>query len=247
MDTIAIVYVLGLAVLAVVLLATEKAPLTVLGTGLVLAVAIPGLVDTRDALAGFANPAVVTVAALYVVGAGFLRTGAATLLADRILARTGDREPVVVFVIMAIAAALSAFVNNTLVVVTLMPVITGICTRARMFPSRLLIPLSFASILGGMCTLVGTSTTLLVHGVLLDMGLPGLSMFEVTPVGLCLAGVGLVYLLLIGRRLLPRIPTLASQGGGENLKEYVTEITIGRNSRALGRPIGSLGETLTPG
>ncbi|MEZ5967227.1 MAG: SLC13 family permease [Planctomycetota bacterium] len=245
--TLPAVYVLALAVLAVVLLATEKAHLSVIGVGMVLAVALPGLIGVEDALAGLANPAVVTVAALYVVGEGFLRTGAATMVANRILERTGAREWTVVCLVMLMSAGLSAFVNNTLVVVTLMPVITSICTRTGLFPSRMLIPLSFASILGGMCTLVGTSTTLLVHGVLLDLGRPGLGMFEITPAGVVLAAVGLAYLGFAGRRMLPRVPSLAVLAGAQNIKEYVTEITVGRGSSLIGKPVASVGETATPG
>lgn len=245
--TLAALYVLALAVVAVVLLATEKAHLSVIGIGLLLGVALPGLLDAKAALAGLANPALVTVAALYVVGEGFLRTGAATMVANRILERTGSREWTVVCLVMVMAAGLSAFVNNTLVVVTLMPVITSICSRTGMFPSRMLIPLSFASILGGMCTLVGTSTTLLVHGVLLDLGRPGLSMFEITPAGLALAAVGLVYVACVGRRLLPRVPSLAALAGAHDIKEYVTEITVGRGSPLIGKPVASVGETGTPG
>lgn len=245
--TLAATYVLALAVLAVVLLATEKAHLSVIGVGMLLAVALPGLIDAKEAVAGLANPAVVTVAALYVVGEGFLRTGAATMLANRIVTRTGAREWVAVCLVMAMAAGLSAFVNNALVVVTLMPVINSICERTGMFPSRMLIPLSFASILGGMCTLVGTSTTLLVHGVLLDLGRPGLSMFEITPGGVLLAVTGLVYIACLGRLLLPRVPSLAVMAGTQNVKEYVTEITVGRGSPLVGKPVAVVGETGTPG
>ncbi len=235
-------YVLILAALATLLLALEKAPLSVIGIGLIVAVAAPGLVDAGPAVAGFSNKAVVTVGALFIVGEGFLRTGAASILASRILARTGGKESTVVFLIMGMAAVLSAFVNNVLVVITFLPVITSICRETGIYPSRLLIPLSYASILGGMCTLVGTSTNLLVSGVLEDCGKPALEMFEMSYPALILAGVGILFIGFIGRFLLPRIHSLAGQHGAEDLKEYVTEITIGTKSALIGTAAKDLGK-----
>lgn len=235
------IYVVVLACVAIALLATEKAHLTVIGIALIAGVAAPGLIDIKVAVAGFSNTAVVTVGALYVVGEGFLRTGAAASLAKRILERTGGRETTVVFLVMIMSALLSAFVNNTLVVVTFMPVITSICRETGLFPSRLLIPLSYASIVGGMCTLVGTSTNLLVSGVLENEGLPGISMFEMTLPGIMLAGVAMLYIGLIGRHLLPKIPSLATQSGTEDVREYVTEITIGEKSTFVGSSVKDFG------
>ncbi len=235
------VYVLALAALATLLLALEKAPLTVVGVGLIVGVAAPGLVPSSAAVAGFGNRAVVTVAALYVVGEGFLRTGAASLLARRILNRTGGNETAVTLVICAMAATISAFVNNVLVVVTFMPVITSICRETGLYPSRLLIPLSYASIAGGLTTLVGTSTNLLVSGVLDEFGREPLSMFEMSGPGLILAGSALLYIALVGRRLLPRIPSLATQAGTTEIREYVTEITVGPKSPLIGRSLDEIG------
>ena len=250
------IYVLALALLTIVLLALEKAHLSILGVGLVIAVAVwPGLVPAREAVSGFANAAVVTIAALYIVGEGFLRTGAATLLAEKILARTGGREGLVILLVMAMAAAISAFISNTLVVITFLPVVTTICQKTGLCPSRLLIPVSFASILGGMCTLVGTSTNLLVSGALQERGLvlvpgrgePGLGMFDTTLPGLVVVAAGFLYITLIGRHLLPKVPSLTSQIGGPGSREYVTEITVGTESKLIGRPIEEMRkEALAP-
>jgi len=240
-------YVLGLAVATILLLVFEKAHLSVLGVALMIAVAVPpGLVDAKDAVGGLGNPALVTIACLFIVGAGFLRTGAASILADKVLQRTGGSESAVILLVMVMAAILSAFINNTLVVITFMPVVTTICRKTGLLPSRLLIPLSYASILGGMCTLVGTSTNLLVSGALQTHLEPGeedhLEMFTMTPVGLILAGVGILYLAVAGRRLLPAIPSLSTQMAG-SVTEYVMEITVGKGSKLIDQPVDSVART----
>lgn len=235
-------FLLILAIGAIVLLVLEKAPLSVVGVGLVILTAASGIIDAKDAIAGFANQAVVTIAALYIVGEGVLRTGAASILADKILHRTGGTELTVLLLITVMSAAMSAFVNNTLVVVTFLPVITTICRDTGIAPSRLLLPMSYASILGGMCTLVGTSTNILVHGQLIEHDQPGLSMFEVTGCGVVLAGVGILYMSLVGRHLLPRVPSLATQAGTGTVREFVTEITVDHGSPLIGALVADIGK-----
>ena len=236
------VYILAIAIAAIVLLVLETVPMSMVGIGMIIAMAAwPGLIDGRTAIQGFANPAVITVGALFVVGEGFVRTGAASILADKVLHRTGGSELTILLLIMVMAAILSAFVNNTLVVVTFLPVITTICRDTGVSPSRLLIPLSYASILGGMCTLVGTSTNILVDGVLKESGRPGLTMFEMAPGGIILAGCGVLYLAFVGRRILPDTPSLAAQAGAEDIREFVTEVTVGAGSPLIGVPIGEFG------
>lgn len=238
--TLAQIYVLVLPLVAFVLHALDKAHLSTLGIAMMLAVTVPGLVPSAEAVVCFANPAIVTVAALFVVGDGFMRTGAAALVSEHLLERTGGREGIVVLLVMALAAGLSAFLNNTLVVIAFLPVITSICRGSDLKPSRLLLPLSFASVLGGLGSLVGSSTNLLVSGALRDAGHPGLRMFEQTPAGLCVMLVGLAYLGLLGRHLLPRTQSLASQVGLAQSREYVTEITLGADSPLLGRDLADV-------
>ncbi|MFO1055293.1 MAG: SLC13 family permease [Planctomycetota bacterium] len=235
------VYVIALAALATGLLAAEKAHLSVVGVGLLLGVIAPGLVSPAEAVAGFGNKALVTVGALFVLGEGFQRTGAAAVLSRWILRLTRSREAAVVLALMVSTAALSAFVNNTLVVLTFMPVVTSVCRATGMYPSRLLIPLSYASIAGGLTTVVGTSTNLIVSGVLEELGRPAIGMFEITGPGLALTATCIGYMTLAGRHLLPRIASLATQPGAAELREYVTEITIGPRSPLVGVPLREIG------
>ncbi|MHC5064372.1 MAG: SLC13 family permease [Planctomycetota bacterium] len=238
------VYIFLLVAAATVLLALEKAQLGVIGIGLIVALAVPELISAKEAIAGFANTAVVTVGALFIVGEGLQRSGAASIFASRILASTGGSETTVVILIMLMAAILSAFINNILVVITFLPVVTSICRSTGLYPSRLLIPLSYASILGGMCTLVGTSTNLLISGVLEESGLPSIGMFEMSLPGLLIVGAGFFYIALVGRHLLPRIHSLAAQVKPDDFKEYVTEISVDLGSSLIGKsPNDVVGKT----
>ncbi|MEX0885086.1 MAG: SLC13 family permease, partial [Phycisphaeraceae bacterium] len=156
-----------------------------------------------DAVAGFGNEGLVTVAALFVVVAGLTQTGAMTMLVQPALGRSRSVASAQARLMLP-AAGLSAFLNNTPIVAMLMPVVSDWCKKTGINPSKLFIPLSYAAILGGTCTLIGTSTNLVVNGLLLAQpGQRGITMFEIAWVGLPLTLLGLVYMLLVGRRLLP--------------------------------------------
>src|SRR5258708_7390664 len=173
-------------------------------TGLALLVLL-GVVDMETALGGFANPSVITIGALYVVGTGLRSTGALETISGWMFGKPKPGAPLLRF--LAPISGLSAFMNNTPLVAFFLPIFIPLAKRLRISPSRLLIPLSYAAILGGVCTLVGTSTNLVVDGTLRNLnseqGGGAMSMFELTPVGLPVAVIGLVYLVTVGTRLLP--------------------------------------------
>ncbi|HEX9794988.1 MAG TPA: SLC13 family permease [Planctomycetota bacterium] len=230
------VFVIALTFGVLVLLVTRRAGLDAIGIGLLIALAASGILDYRHAVEGFGNKAVLTIAGLYVVGEGLTRTGAVEFLAGLMLRYSGGGERRMVLVSGLIAAIVSAFLNNTAVVVVFIPVLIGMAQRTGVPASRLLMPLSFAALLGGMCTLVGTSTNLIVSGAAEDAGQPGLTMFEMSPLGIPLMLICLVFMAFFAKRLVPVRHSLTTQMPSGGMREYVTEIVIGPTSSLIGKP-----------
>lgn len=193
-----------------------------LGTlGLLL---LSGVLTPQEAFAGFSNPAVLTVAALFVVAAGLQHTEALTFV-DHLLFPRRLSTGRAVFRLMVPVAALSAFLNNTPIVAMLMPRVQQWAERYHLAPSKLLIPLSYAAIVGGMITLIGTSTNLVIAGLMIQAGLPGLGMFDLTWVGLPVAMVVILFLALVGHRLLPD-RRRDRVGFEEGLRECLFELRV---------------------
>lgn len=196
-------------------------------------------ISVRDGFAGFSNSAVLTVAAMFVLSSGLERTGALHVV-GRALGRLSRRPALLLLVMMVLAGGMSAFVNNTAAVAVLLPVVLAVCARCELPASRFLIPLSFAAQFGGVCTLIGTSTNLLVASIAEKAGLAPLRMFEFTPLGLCMMVAGIVYLMVFGRWLLP------ARRGGElvetyQLREYLTEIRVMPESPLVGKTVRESG------
>ena len=214
-----------------------SAGLTVL---LVSGVLLPG-----EALAGFANQGMLTVAVLYVVVSGLTETGAVSWIVQHILGRPRNIRQAQVRLI-APAAVLSAFLNNTPVVAVFVPAVKLWARRNKLSLSKLLIPLSYASIAGGTCTLIGTSTNLVVNGLLVDQaGLPGLSMFDLAWIGVPITVSVLLFVLLFSGRLLPdrKEPLLHSDG----MREYTAEMMVEQDSPLQGCSIEKAGLRSLPG
>jgi len=232
-------FVLALCVVSVVLFATEWLPYDLVALGLLVLLGVSGVLTPKEALAGFANPAVITVGAMFVLAAGVLRTGALTAV-ERRLAAAAKGEWTLLLVTTVLVGLASAFVNSTPVVVVFIPVILGIASEKGLFPSRLLMPISFAAILGGSCTLIGTSTNILISELVVELNEPPIEMFELAPLGLILAGVGLIYLLLFSHRLLPKVETATAILGLKRGRHYISEIRIGADSDLVSRPLRAI-------
>ena len=204
-----------------------------------------GVLDTTQALAGFANPGLVTVAVLYVVVAGLVDTGAVQAFGSRLLGKPRSTVGAQSRLMLPVMG-LSAFLNNTPVVAMLVPVVEEWCRRHQLSVSKLMLPLSYAAILGGCCTLIGTSTNLIVHGLVLEQtSLGPMGFFEIAAVGAPVALIGFLYVITTQRWLLPeRIPALLQ---GESVREYTIEFMVSNNSPLIGKSIERAGLRHLPG
>ncbi|MBN2023605.1 MAG: anion permease [Pirellulales bacterium] len=220
--------------------------------GGLVAVVVLGVIPPESALAGFANPAVLMIGALFIVAAGLRGTGVLDAIGHRLLGTALDARGALVRLSVAVAG-ISAFVNNTPVVAMFVPTVIDWCRRRGVSPSRLLIPLSYLAILGGTCTLVGTSTNIVVNGLLQDehaaradgdpafrRQLRGMSLFEIGWVGLPCTVVGALYLLLIGRRRLPDRTELIERLD-EQRREYLVEMLVRDDCRLIGQTVERAG------
>ena len=224
-------FLLGATLVSFVL---EKIPaeLTAMSAFAVLLVA--GMLTPRDAMAVFSNPGPLAVAAMFVLSAALEKCGAIDLIAGRLVRVQKVPLLIVLPVMILLVALISAFINNTPVVVVFLPVVVTLARKMDVSASKLLIPLSYASIFGGNCTLIGTSTNIVVSSIAEEAGYPAFSMFELTAVGLPLLITGTIYLSLLGPRLLPVRETLSSILSDEERREYIVEAFVRENSPLVG-------------
>lgn len=224
--------ILVLAVIAgaMVLFVTEKLRVDLVALCVLVALLLLGLIRPEQALYGFASPATATVAAMFVLSAGLVRTGLVEWIGRRIDAFAGRTQTQFVFVLCLTIAALSAFVVNTATVAIFIPVAIALAKARKISPSRVLIPLSFASQFGGVCTLIGTSTNILVNSIAISNGLAGFHLFEFAPLGLVMSGVGIVYLLSVANWLLPKRKGEYQQIDKYRLVDYLAEFRVKKKS-----------------
>lgn len=221
---------------AVVLFATEKIRVDLIALLVLLTLRLTGLVTAREAFAGFASPAVITVWAVYIVSGGLFRTGVADFLGRRIVRVAGSSEPRLVVVIMLTCGGLSAFMNNIGAAAVLLPAVVSISRQAKIPLSKLLIPLSFSSLLGGNMTLIGTPPNILATSILNEHGLNTFKFFDFFPTGVIVFGSGIVYMALIGRRLLPARES-AEQRQAVALREYICDVNVPPDSPLVGKSL----------
>ena len=233
-----IVITLVLLLLAVALFATEKIPVDVVGILLVIALIMTNVLTVQEGLSGFGDNVIITIGGLFVLTGGLVKTGIVDLIGRRLYRIAGNNEFVLTALIMFVAAACASVLKNTTTTAMFVPVVLGLANRAKVSPSKLMMPLAFGAILGGSCTLIGTSTNLAVSGAMQRYGMEPYSMFELTPVGVITVAVGLAYMLFIGIRLLP------NRGGEESLtdqyhiREYISEVFVAPGSDLIGKTLG---------
>lgn len=235
--TLDIALTLSIILIALILFATEKLRVDVIALLVLISVGALGLIPREDLFDGFSNSAVITVWAVYMVSGGMFKTGVADMMGSAILRVAGEGEARLVGTIMLTVGILSAFMNNVGATAMLLPAVVGISRKTKIPVSKLLIPLAFASLLGGEMTLIGTPANILGAGILETRGLESFGFFEFTPIGIVFLLTGTIYMVLVGRHLLPDRQTGISEDEVYELRDYVSEVRLRTNSPLVGKSL----------
>jgi di/tricarboxylate transporter len=242
---ILLVYVI--LVVSVVLLATEWIALEVTALLCLGILALTGLVSPVEALSGFSNPAVVTIWAVFILSGGLTKTGVAKVIGDVVLKLAGKGEASMIVVIMTTAGVLSAVMNNVAVAALMLPVVMDIARRTGRSPSRLLMPLAYGCLLGGLTTQIGTPPNILVSDALREAGFKPFSFFDYTPVGAIVMVTGIAFMALVGRHLLPKHAPDGADAGPQSdwqsrygVCERLFYVRVPEDSRLAGKSLGQV-------
>jgi di/tricarboxylate transporter len=232
-----IAIVLVLLVVGLVLFGSERVRIDIVSILLVIALVVTHTLSVSEAFAGFGNDIVITIAGLFILTGGIAKTGVIDVMGRRLHRIAGESEFRIAALIMFAAALCAAIMKNTTTTAMFLPVVLGIAARRNISPSKLLMPLAFGAILGGTCTLIGTSTNLAVSGALPRYGIEPFTMFELTKVGIPIVGLGMLYMLLIGLRLLPRRESAQSLTEQYHVRQYMTEVIVLDDSPLIGKTL----------
>ncbi|MDQ3322934.1 MAG: SLC13 family permease [Acidobacteriota bacterium] len=232
-----IIFVFAVLLLAVFLFVTEKLPVDLVALLVMALLLVSGIISPAEGLSGFSNSATITVGAMFILSAGLFKTGAVNFLGAFVNRIFKKNFWTAMLIVMMLVGVLSAFINNTPVIAIFLPILLGVAKETKISASKMLMPVSFASMFGGVCTLIGTSTNILVSSIAEKQGIPPFSMFEFAPLGLIMFFVGTAYMLLIGIRLIPE-----RRGEGDltetfDLSEYLTEIVLLPDAHSVGHQI----------
>lgn len=217
-----------------VLLITEKLPVDLTAMGIIAALMVSGILTPSEAVQGFANPAVVTVGSMFIISRGMMRTGAVGFVAEKVIDVSRGKVRLAAAISLVTVAVASAFINNTPVVVLFIPIVLRLGCEYGISPSKLLIPVSYASILAGTCTLIGTSTNIIVSDLSAAAGYGGLTMFELSPLGVPIAALGILFLLITGPRLMPAHAIPTCDIGNREERRYLAEVIVPAQSPLVG-------------
>jgi di/tricarboxylate transporter len=235
MPDINIIFLLAIIVIAMGLFISGKLRFDLIALCVLVALLVLGLIRTDQALYGFANPATATIAAIFIVSAGLVRTGLVEWVARRVDRLAGKSEARLILVLCCVVAVLSAFLVNTAIVAIFIPIAIALAKDRKIPYSRVLIPISFASQFGGVCTIIGTSTNMLVNGIAISWDIRTFGFFEFAPLGLAMVAAGIVYLVLTSRWLLPKRKGEAEQVDKYRLDDYLAELQVLGDSPLVGK------------
>ncbi|MBA3013089.1 MAG: SLC13 family permease [Proteobacteria bacterium] len=229
-----IIWVSLILVVTLFLLVTEKISVDKTAMGIMVVLSLTGILTPKEAVGGFANPAVITVGAMFLLSHGLIRTGAVGFVTELLLHFSKSNKTYAYILILTTVALASAFINNTPVVVLFIPIVMGLSCECDFSPSKLLIPLSYVSILAGTCTLIGTSTNIIVSDLSALAGYEPLSMFELGKIGVPIAVIGMIFLFFVSPKLLPGRTAPVCELDEEKQNKYIAELIVPENSSLIG-------------
>jgi di/tricarboxylate transporter len=235
--TIPILVLLIVVIVAMILFSFEKFPADMVALGIILFITVSGLVSPQDAFAGFGSDAVLMIAGLLILTAALSRTGAVEIMGSELVRLTGNNNRRLFLLVIVAAAAVSSLISNTAATAIFIPVIIGVARKTRISTSKLLLPLAFATILSSSVTLVATSTNILVSGIMVQYHLIPLGMFELSPVGIPIVIIGLLYMFFIGRHLIPERTPVEPEFEEIGSSVYFTEVLIQAGSPLIHRTL----------
>jgi di/tricarboxylate transporter len=230
---------LGVLVVALIAFVAEWLPVDLTALFVAIALVVLGLVTPEEGVAGFGNTATITVMAMFILSAGISRTGVILVVRDWLVKWGGKNANQQIFILGIIVGPITAFINNTAVVAVFLPIVEDWCKKQGISPSKLLIPLSYVTVLGGMITLIGTSTNILASGVSKKLGYGEFGLFQFTSLGIITFIVGLAYLALFAPKLLPDRKSSSGDLEGYGLNDYVSEVVISPRSSLIGQTLRS--------
>lgn len=230
-------FVYGLILLAIGLFINKRISFDITSLILLAILMISGILTPKEGLSGFSNPATVTIACMFILSEGLRQTGALDIVGDYFLKLSKLNYQLSIFIIMLVIGVISAFINNTAAVAIFIPVIISLSKDLGKSASKLLMPMSFAAMFGGVCTLIGTSTNLLVDSIARENDLAGFGMFEFAPVGIIFFVAGFIYIFTFGMKLIPERRKDESLTDTFDMQSYLTDVVLQPNSSFVDTPL----------
>ncbi|MFO7448410.1 MAG: SLC13 family permease [Ignavibacteriaceae bacterium] len=235
--TLEIIIVLCVLIGAVILFITEKLPVDLVALCVLAILMVSGILDAEEGLRGFSDEATITIASMFILSGGLFKTGVVNYVGRNVIKLYNKNFWVAIISTMVIVGLISAFINNTPVVAIFIPILLQVSRESEISASKILMPLSFASIFGGVCTLIGTSTNIVVSSVAARSGARPFTMFEFTDLGIIFFAVGIVYMIFVGIPMMPKRRGLIDLTSSFGIGEYLTEIIITRDAQSVNKEI----------